>query len=77
MNQYVKVIGYDSMYRDTSTGAIINRNSAEKISYEKRREAIKRQKTLEQRVTALESTMQNMNESINDIKNLLQQILTK
>lgn len=72
--EYLKVLGNDSLVRDTSSGAIINTNRTEYEEYMlRRRLAEERENTIKQNaeeITNLKSEMQ-------DIKSMLQQLLDK
>ncbi len=63
-NKFVKVLGADNLYRDMSTGAIINTDQTGIKSYQKKKESVRRQHELEDRVNHIES-------QIDDIKSML------
>lgn len=63
-NKFVKVLGADTLYRDMSTGAIINTDQTGIKSYQKKKESVRRQYELEDRVNHIES-------QIDDIKSML------
>lgn len=63
-NKFVKVLGADNLYRDMSTGAIINTDQTGIKSYQKKKESVRRQHELEDRVNHIES-------QIDDIKDML------
>ena len=62
------VDGHPSLYRDTSSGAIVNNNSYEYECYMKSYEL--RQKKSE-RIDRIENDLQNLKSDINEIKTLL------
>lgn len=61
---YLKVLGHESLVRDTSTGAILNTNKTEYEEY------LARQRKAEEK----EATIQQHSEDINSIKNDMQEI---
>ena len=63
-NKFVKVLCADNLYRDMSTGAIINTDQTGIKSYQKKKESVRRQHELEDRVNHIES-------QIDDIKDML------
>lgn len=66
----LKVTGHDSLYRDPSTGAIINNDTSE---YTKYREARKRAMKFEN----LENDLNNLKNEISEIKSLLVELIKK
>jgi len=66
----LKVEGHDALYRDTSTGAIVNNDKSE---YAKYREARKRTMKFEN----IESDLNNLKEEISEIKSLLVELIKK
>lgn len=70
----LKVKGYDSLYRDPATGAIINNSEVEYTQYVTQRQSI-RDRNSEIRRQAEEINM--LKDDLSDIKNLLQKILEK
>ena len=62
--KFVKVLGADNLYRDMSTGAIINTDQSGVTSYKRKKESVKRQHELEDRVNHIEN-------QIDDIKIML------
>jgi hypothetical protein len=66
----LKVKGHDALYRDPSTGAILNNDQSE---YAKFREARKRSSKFE----TMENDLNNLKEEISEIKSLLLQLIKK
>lgn len=66
----LKVEGHDALYRDPSTGAILNNDSSE---YAKFRAARKRAAKFE----TMENDLNNLKEEISEIKSLLLQLIKK
>jgi len=67
MNKLI-VDGHPSLYRDTSSGAIINDNSYEYDNYIKNYEL---RKNKSERIDKIEEDLNSLKSDINDIKNLL------
>lgn len=70
MSDYLKVSGHDLLYRDTSTGAIVNKDQSE---FEKYRIAKKRA----QKIELIESDLNNLKNEISEIKSLLLELIKK
>ena len=66
---YIPVEGQDGLYRDTNTGAIINKNHLEFQSYIKQREKLNSDK---QRIDKLENDVSDIKSMLNNIVDLLQ-----
>jgi hypothetical protein len=62
MNNYIKVEGYENLYRDPSTGAIINKEIHSKTK-------------LSTTVNAVVSDLNNLKNEISEIKSLLKSIV--
>lgn len=69
MSNYIPVEGQDGFYRDTRTGAIVNRNHLEYQSYIKQREKLNSDK---QRIDKLENDVHDIKSMLNNIVDLLQ-----
>ena len=67
----IAVDGHPGLYRDTSSGAIVNDNSYEYDSYMKQYRTIQKKS---HRLDILEGNLQSLQSEINDIKSLLLQI---
>jgi len=61
-NQYLKVEGYENLYRDFSTGAIINTESPEKNK-------------LSKTINSVINDINNLKEELSEIKSLLRTIV--
>ena len=71
---YLKVLGNDSLVRDTSNGAIINTNRTEYDEYMlRRRLAEERENTIKQN----SEDITNLKTEMHDIKSMLQQLLDR
>jgi hypothetical protein len=68
----LKVRGYEGLVRDTSSGAIINTNTAELQNYLRQRE-LAEQKDLQ--ISKQSEDINNMKEEIQEIKSLIYQLL--
>jgi len=62
MNDYIKVKGHENLYRDPSTGAIINTEKPTK-------------NTIANRFTAINTDINNLKEDVSEIKRLLRQLI--
>lgn len=69
MSNYIPVEGRDGFYRDTKTGAIINKNYLEYQSYIKQREKLNSEKN---RIDRLENDVSDIKSMLNNIVDLLQ-----
>jgi len=69
MSNYIPVEGQDGFYRDTRTGAIVNRNRLEYQSYIKQREKMNSDK---ERIDKLENDVSDIKSMLNNIVDLLQ-----
>ena len=68
----IKVKDYDGFYKDTSSGAIVNKN---KSDYEKYIENRKRLTSEKERLNSIENNVDELKNDINDIKSLLLKVL--
>lgn len=69
MSNYIPVEGQDGFYRDTRTGAIINKNHLEFQSYIKQRQKLSSDK---ERIEKLEDDVNDMKSMLVSIVDLLQ-----
>ena len=69
MSNYIPVEGRDGFYRDTKTGAIVNRNHLEYQSYIKQRQKLTSDK---ERIGKLEDDVSDIKSMLNNIVDLLQ-----
>ena len=69
MSNYIPVEGRDGFYRDTRTGAIINKNHLEFQSYIKQRQKLSSDK---ERIEKLEDDVNDMKSMLVSIVDLLQ-----
>lgn len=65
-----KVSGYDSIYKDTQSGLIVNRSSIDRDRYR-----IAKQQALESK--ASQSEIRRLSNEIDEIKSLLLQLINK
>jgi len=71
MSKMIPVEGMDGYYRDTHSGAIVNKNNDDFKSYLKRREKLNEQ---QQEVVNLQDEVTNLKSDVDDIKNMLHTI---
>ena len=71
MNYYVPVEGQDGLYRDTRTGAIINKNHLEFKSDMKQREKLNSEK---ERIDSIQNEVLSLKNDVTDIKSMLHNI---
>tara|TARA_R100000479_G_scaffold133995_1_gene71352 strand:- start:4 stop:237 length:234 start_codon:yes stop_codon:yes gene_type:complete len=71
MSEMIPVEGMDGYYRDTHSGAIVNKNNDDFKSYLKRREKLNEQ---QQEVVNLQDEVTNLKSDVDDIKNMLHTI---
>lgn len=69
MSNYIPVEGQDGFYRDTRTGAIVNRNRLEYQQYIKQRDKLSSDK---ERIDKLENDVSDIKSMLNNIVDLLQ-----
>lgn len=62
MSDYIKVEGHENLYRDPSTGAIINTEKPTR-------------NTISSRFSTITSDINNLKEDVSEIKNLLRQLI--
>jgi hypothetical protein len=70
--KYVKVEGYNNLFRDAETNSIINTNMSEYQEYIARRDTKNEEN---QKTQNLESDLINMKNDIDEIKNLLRSLI--
>ncbi len=71
MKQLIPVEGMEGYFRDSSTGAILNKNNLEFQAYVKNRDNMTKEK---QRLDSLQSEVLSLKGDMSDIKNLLSDI---
>lgn len=69
--QYAKVEGHPNLLRDLETNAIINTDSISAINYDK---SVKVRKNQTQEIESIKSDLNDLKNSIEEIKNLLRGI---
>ena len=74
MSNLLKVEGHDSLVRDVTSGAIINKSEAEYTKYIKQKEAFQLRRAEMQRQA---EEINNLKNDLSEIKSLLQKILEK
>ena len=67
----IPVIGNSGLFRDSETGAIINNNTNEYNTYMTNRNKLLSEK---ERLTRVETKVQDLSDDIGDIKRMLQQL---
>jgi hypothetical protein len=70
MTEYVKVENAPDLVKDLSSGAVLNTNVQALEAYRKRREKLNKTEQLENRVTTIENTL-------NELKSLLIAVLAE
>jgi len=68
MKKMIPVEGMDGYFRDSSTGAIINKNNLEFQSYIKNREKVSEER---ERINSLQNEVSNLKDDVSDIKSML------
>ena len=71
MSKMIPVEGMDGYYRDTHSGAIVNKNNNDFQSYLKRREKLNGQ---QQNFVDLQDEVENLKTDVSDIKSMLHTI---
>lgn len=71
MKKHIPVEGKDGYFRDTHSGAIVNKNNLEFQAYVKNRENLNREK---KKFEELQSEVTDLKSDINDIKSMLNSI---
>lgn len=72
--RFVPVVGHSGLYRDQSSGGIINTNDTLREAYRRRSEKINKRN---QRLDKQEEDIQNLKEDVGEIKDMLRQLLDK
>ena len=70
----IPVEGSSNLYRDPRTNAIVNNNEAEYDKYIKQRQI---RKSRENKIDTIESDLSQLKNEINEIKSLLQALVSK
>ena len=68
------VDGHPDLYRDTKSGAIVNKNTSEYDSYMK---TYRSRMTEKERLSNMENDLNDLKTEINEIKNLLKSLFVK
>ena len=68
MDRYIRVEGFDNLYRDSRSGAIVNVNED---LYSNAVEAAKKRKAQQQEITSLQSHVSELKSDMSIIKDLL------
>lgn len=68
MDRYIRVEGFDNLYRDSRSGAIVNVNED---LYLNAVEASKKRKAQQQAITSLQSDVSELKSDMSTIKDLL------
>lgn len=68
MDRYIRVEGFDNLYRDTRSGAIVNVNED---LYLNAVEASKKRKAQQQAITTLQNDVSELKSDMSTIKDLL------
>ena len=71
MSNLIPVEGMEGYFRDSSTGAILNKNNLEFQAYVKNRDSMVKER---QRLDSLQSEVLSLKGDMSDIKNLLSDI---
>jgi prefoldin subunit 5 len=70
MNQYIKIEDTPDLVKDINSGALLNTNVQALEAYRKRREKLNKTEQLENRITTVENTL-------NELKSLLLAVLAE
>lgn len=70
--RYIRVEGFDHLYRDARSGAIVNVNED---LYTNAVEAARKRKAQQQAITTLQTDVSELKSDLNTIKNLLLQLV--
>lgn len=70
MNQYIKIEDTPDLVKDINSGALLNTNVQALEAYRKRREKLNKAEQLENRITTVENTL-------NELKSLLLAVLAE
>ena len=68
----LKVKDHDGFYKDTSSGAVINKNNSDYQQYVETRDRLLSEK---ERLSSIENNVDELKNDINDIKSLLLKVL--
>ena len=71
MKQLIPVEGMDGYFRDSSTGAIVNKNNLEFQAYVKNREKMNEER---EKLNSLQTEVSSLKDDMSDIKSLLSNI---
>ena len=71
---FLKVEGHDSLYRDPSTGAIVNRD---KSGFQAYMDSVKQSRERDAKVDRVAEELNTVKTELNEIKSLLVQLLNK
>jgi len=74
MAKLLKVEGHDFLYRDASSGAIINNSDTEYNRYMQHRKAFLKRK---EEIEVQKEEIDNLKDELSEIKNLLKKLLEK
>lgn len=77
----LQVQGYSNLVKDSASGGVVNNDPQAFIEYQKKRKAalekLNANKALENRVSDMESDINNIKSDVKDMKNMLNQLLLK
>lgn len=77
----LQVQGYSNLVKDSASGGVVNSDPQAFIEYQKKRKAalekLNANKALENRVSDMESDINNIKSDVKDMKNMLNQLLLK
>jgi predicted transcriptional regulator len=77
----LQVQGYSNLVKDSASGGVVNNDPQTFIEYQKKRKAalekLNANKALENRVSDMESDINNIKSDVKDMKNMLNQLLLK
>jgi predicted transcriptional regulator len=77
----LQVQGYSNLVKDSASGGVVNNDPQAFIEYQKKRkialDKLNANKALENRVSDMESDINNIKSDVKDMKNMLNQLLLK
>lgn len=77
----LQVQGYSNLVKDSASGGVVNNDPQAFVEYQKKRKAalekLNANKALENRVSDMESDINNIKSDVKDMKNMLNQLLLK